>query len=219
MGGLTPYVYGEHQIRIVERDREAWFVAADVCAVLEIANPRDAVSRLDADERDGVGITDTIGREQRINIVSEPGLYALILRSRKPEAKKFSRWVRHEVLPIIRRTGGYGADRMSVAEKLKLLTAAERLGGKLAARSLWSELGLPPLTIGPAPSLPDAILRRVPASGSITRRALHRSVRPLVPARVFDEVVGTLVEQGRVVAKPTEPGRVGRPSLVFSLEA
>ena len=85
---------------------EPWFVAKDVCDILEISNSRDAVSKLDSDEK-GVANTDTLGGAQQASIISEPGLYKLIMRSRKPEAKEFQRWVTHEVLPQIRKTGGY----------------------------------------------------------------------------------------------------------------
>jgi len=94
-------------VRTVERSGEIWFVAADVCKALEISNPRDATGRLDTDEKDDVGITDTIGREQTVNIISESGLYSLILTSRKKEAKRFKKWVTSEVLPAIRKTGSY----------------------------------------------------------------------------------------------------------------
>lgn len=86
---------------------EPWFVAKDVCGILEIGNNRDAVSSLDDDEKDYVGIPDAIGRNRMTTVISEPGLYSLILRSHKPEAKAFKRWVTHEVLPSIRKTGGY----------------------------------------------------------------------------------------------------------------
>lgn len=93
-------------IRTILKDGEPWFVAADVCGALEIRNNRDAIERLDADEK-GVALTDTLGGQQEMTIVSEPGLYALVLGSRKPEAKAFKRWVTHEVIPAIRKHGGY----------------------------------------------------------------------------------------------------------------
>lgn len=104
---LVTFSYGDHPIRTAIVDGEPWFIAADVCAALGIGNPRQAVSYLDDDER-GVITHDTPGGRQSVNIVSEPGLYSLILRSRKPEAKVFKRWVTHEVLPQLRRTGHYG---------------------------------------------------------------------------------------------------------------
>ena len=96
-------LYGPESVRVVEHNDEPWFVAADVCRVLGIANPRDAIARLDSDERDDVGVSDAIGREQNTNIISESGLYNLIFRSNKPEAKNFKRWVTHDVLPSLRK--------------------------------------------------------------------------------------------------------------------
>ena len=96
-------------------DGEPWFVAADVCAALGIANSRDAVARLDDDEK-GVATTDTLGGAQQLATVNESGLYSLILTSRKAEAKRFKKWITSEVLPSIRKTGTYGvaADPMAV---------------------------------------------------------------------------------------------------------
>ena len=98
-------------IRVQVINNEPWFVAKDVCEVLGIANHKDAVSRLDDDERDGVGITDAIGRIQQTTIINESGLYSLIFQSRKPEAKTFRKWVTSEVLPSIRKRGYYGVYR------------------------------------------------------------------------------------------------------------
>lgn len=93
-------------VRVVERDGEPWFVARDVCECLELGNPRTSIALLDEDEK-GVHTMDTPGGQQEMSIVSEAGLYSLILRSRKPEAKAFKRWITHEVLPAIRRHGAY----------------------------------------------------------------------------------------------------------------
>lgn len=95
------------EFRVIDRNGEPWFVLNDVCKRLDIANPRDAASRLDDDEKDAVGITDTIGRPQRTTIINESGLYSVILRSTRPGAKRFKKWVTSEVLPSIRKTGGY----------------------------------------------------------------------------------------------------------------
>lgn len=107
MHKLQIFRYYTNEIRTILKDNEPWFVANDVCKVLEISNARDALNRLDEDERDDVGLTDTIGRMQITNIVNEPGLYTLILGSRKPEAKTFKRWITHEVIPSIRKHGIY----------------------------------------------------------------------------------------------------------------
>ncbi|MGO5501167.1 BRO family protein [Paratractidigestivibacter faecalis] len=87
-------------------DGEPMFVAKDVCAALGLGNSRQALARLDDDEK-GVISTDTPGGEQQMQAVNEPGLYVLVLSSRKPEARAFKRWVTHEVLPALRRDGGY----------------------------------------------------------------------------------------------------------------
>lgn len=104
---IIPFDFEEQAVRVVMRDGEPWFVAADICRVLDIANRHDAVGRLDEDERDAVGSTDSIGREQRMTVISESGLYALIFTSRKPEAKRFRKWVTSEVLPSLRKFGRY----------------------------------------------------------------------------------------------------------------
>jgi len=106
----SPLAFFEHEqfgfLRVVERKVQPWFVAKDVCDILELGNPRSSLALLDADEKD-VHSMDTPGGKQEMTIISEPGLYSLILRSRKPEAKAFKRWVTHEVIPSIRKTGGY----------------------------------------------------------------------------------------------------------------
>ena len=102
-------------IRAITQNDEPWFVAADVCRALELGNSRQALARLDDDEK-GVISTDTPGGEQKMNIVNEPGLYTLVLGSRKPEAKAFKRWVTHEVIPSIRRHGVYAT--AETAERL-----------------------------------------------------------------------------------------------------
>ena len=99
------------KVRAMLIDGEPWFVAVDVCRVLEIKNSRDAVSRLNDDEKMTVDLSDSHsgkrGGAQFMTVVNEPGLYRLIFASRKPEALKFQRWVYHEVLPSIRKTGSY----------------------------------------------------------------------------------------------------------------
>lgn len=96
---------------LTDKAGEPWFVAKDVCAILEISNPSDALKRLDDDERSRFNL----GRQGETNIVNEAGLYVLVLGSRKPEAHEFQRWVTHEVLPSIRKHGGYmaGQERMT----------------------------------------------------------------------------------------------------------
>ena len=103
---LQVFNYKNKEVRTTEIDGEVWFVAADVAEILEIQRTNDATEGIDADEKGTANIR-TPGGMQKMTIISEPGVYALVMKSRKPEAKEFSRWVRHEVLPAIRKTGSY----------------------------------------------------------------------------------------------------------------
>ena len=108
-------VFEGSEIRIVERsDGEFWWVASDVCRAIEIKNVSDSLDRLEDDEK-GIATSDTLGGEQDMLCVSEPGLYSLIFTSRKAAAKRFKRWVLHEVLPSIRKTGRYESPRTEPA--------------------------------------------------------------------------------------------------------
>ena len=100
------FTYQEKQVRTMAINGEPWFVARDVCEALEMADVSMTVSRLDDDEK-GASLICTPGGNQEMLIVNEPGLYSLILGSRKPEAKAFKRWITHEVIPAIRKTGSY----------------------------------------------------------------------------------------------------------------
>ena len=102
------------QVRVMQQDGESWFVAKDVCEVLDIKNPTQAVGRLDEDERAMLNI----GRQGNANVVNEYGLYNLVLASRKPEAKAFKRWITHEVIPSIRKTGSYINPRNFTKEQI-----------------------------------------------------------------------------------------------------
>jgi len=102
----TLFHYQNRQIRTVTKNNEPWFIAKDVCEILEINKHRDAISRLDDDERESV-LVDTLGGKQEMTAINESGLYSLILTSRKPQAKSFKRWVTHEVIPSIRKHGVY----------------------------------------------------------------------------------------------------------------
>ena len=90
-----------------DEEGEPWFVLKDCMSILDLGNPTETVKMFDDDEFSTTEVIDSIGRRQQAYIISEPGLYRLVMRSRKPEAKEFQRWVTHEVLPQIRKTGGY----------------------------------------------------------------------------------------------------------------
>lgn len=106
MNDLQIFKYQDSEVRTVELNGEPWFVLKDVCGILSIGNVSDVYTRLDADEK-GVGQIDTLGGRQNMNIINESGLYNVILRSDKPEAKPFRKWVTAEVLPTIRKHGAY----------------------------------------------------------------------------------------------------------------
>lgn len=108
MTEIVPFAFDDHQVRvIVDLEGNPWWVAADVCAALEIANVSDAVARLDEADVGGTDIR-TGGQHRWVRIVNESGLYDLVLDSRKPAAKRFRRWITSKVIPSIRQTGSYG---------------------------------------------------------------------------------------------------------------
>ena len=132
------------KIRTLNLDGEPWFVAADVCKALLIVNSRDALTRIDDDEK-GVVSTDTPGGRQEVTIVNEPGLYALILSSRKPEAKAFKRWITHEVIPAIRKHGAYispNAEAVQVTPTIEQYIASARIIATCRADRLRMVIGL-----------------------------------------------------------------------------
>jgi prophage antirepressor-like protein len=163
---VIPFAFDDALVRALWVENDPWFVLVDVCRVLGIANSRDAASRLDDDEKADVGITDTssngVEQGRSVTVVSESGLYALIFRSRKPEAKRFRKWVTSEVIPSLRKTGRYampGAsddpapssgwnaacwDRSEMTAMVSMVRECRSLWGKAAARQLWQSLPLPP---------------------------------------------------------------------------
>lgn len=104
---MQTFNYDNNQVRTVLQDGEPWFVLKDVCKVLNLSTPKRVAERLDNDEVSLTHLIDAIGRSQKTTIINESGLYGVILRSDKPQAKPFRRWVTHEVLPAIRKTGSY----------------------------------------------------------------------------------------------------------------
>lgn len=122
MNELQIFNYNDREIRTVEKDGDLWWVLKDVCDVLELSNPTMIAGRLDEDEKDIFKTKSDLALDipnRGVSIINESGLYNVILRSDKPEAKKFKRWVTHEVLPSIRRTGGYNLPK-TLSEALYL---------------------------------------------------------------------------------------------------
>jgi prophage antirepressor-like protein len=125
---IQVFEFESQKIRsVIGLDGEPWFVAADVCAVLGIANPSDALSRLEDDEK-GLGNAETLGGPQQMAIVSESGIWALTFRSRKPDARRLRKWVTKEVIPSIRKTGAYVIPMPMVREAVAKLFVRPTLG-------------------------------------------------------------------------------------------
>ena len=133
MSNLIPHVFNDISIRTTEINGQIWFVAADVCKALEISNPRQAITRLDDDEKTTVTNNDGQAGQgaQLYNIINESGLYSLILRSRKAEAKRFKKWVTAEVLPSIRKTGSYHAPQMTEDQLMHWQWTSKHYSGKI----------------------------------------------------------------------------------------
>ena len=134
MNGLQVFSYNSSEVRTVMRDGEPWFCLKDVCAVLGISKYRDVAARLDPDEREPVRV-DTLGGTQEMVFINESGLYSVILRSDKPEAKPFRKWVTSDVLPTIRKTGGYGVDGTKAA-----LAEAKLNNSRARVASAWMKI-------------------------------------------------------------------------------
>jgi prophage antirepressor-like protein len=126
MNELTVFNFENKEVRTVEMNNNIYFVASDVCKVLEHSNPSMALSRLDEDEK-GINNVYTPGGSQEVLLVNESGLYSLVLTSRKPEAKRFKKWITSEVIPSIRKTGAYG-----ISTETKILDILIRLEGTMS---------------------------------------------------------------------------------------
>lgn len=166
MSRLVPFHFEAHEVRVFDRSGQPWFVLADVCRVLGMHNPRNVAARLDADEK-GVCNVDTLGGSQKMTIINESGLWATVMTSRKPAARRFRKWVTAEVIPAIRQTGHYGFaasvaseaapmserplamdietpdGRMALAALLDMVRLALRVHGRAAAKRAWDVVGLP----------------------------------------------------------------------------
>lgn len=159
MGDLAFDFEGQGVRVVLDESGAPWWIAKDVCACLEVGNHRHAISRLAADER-GSLLTTPLGGPQKMLCVNEPGLYRLIFSSRKPAADRFKRWLAHDVLPSLRRTGRYEIPNASVpatppmelpdqpAEWLAMIREARLNFGRRAGQRLWELSPLP--TVKPA---------------------------------------------------------------------
>ena len=213
MSEMKPFVFeDEALVRVIMIDGEPWFVAADVCRVLEIVNVSQAVDRLDADE---VTLCQIEGSHRPTNVINESGLWSLVLRSDKPAAKRFKKWVTAEVLPSIRKTGRYDAapelSRQSPFDGLLdpdiermwqgRLALAHRILGKGAAKRLWDMSPMPQVanespfsSKETAPDLdPEGCLRKLL---DWVPRGTERTIEELIAERANPDAVRFLRHLG-----------------------
>lgn len=150
MNAIQNFAFEENLVRVVDVDGEPWFAGKDVCSALGIKDHHQALEKLDDDERGGCSVPTPMGNQNMI-IISEAGVYRLVFRSTKPEAERFKRWLAHDVLPAIRKTGSYtlpsgqGApmevEPLPVDRRQALAEVREvrLIFGPRAARSLWNQ--------------------------------------------------------------------------------
>lgn len=154
---MQQYIYNNQAVRMETVEGKPWFLAKDVCGILNISKYRDAIALLDVDERGSI-LVDTLGGQQQMVAINESGLYSLIMQSRKPEARRFKRWVTHDVLPSIRRNGHYSAieepDQRHLQATKHLLSAVEEQDERIERL----ERRVDNLVILPDPGEVDAIL-------------------------------------------------------------
>jgi len=182
MNALIPLKFEDRDLCAIDRDGEPWFVASDVCAILGLGNVGQALARLDDDERTSITIDDVSQGTPVRMIVSESGLYSLTLRSRKPAAKRFKKWVTHEVLPSIRRTGQFGAD------------AARALNDPATLRGLL--LGATEQVLALKPKA-DALDRIATAKGSLCITDAAKALQ-VAPKKLF----GHLLRENWIYRRP-----------------
>jgi prophage antirepressor-like protein len=138
MTAIIPFTFEAAQIRVIDRDGAPWFVLADVCTILEVGNASDVARRLDDDEK-GVDNIDTLGGVQNVTTINESGLWSVVLTSRKENAKRFKKWLTSEVIPSIRKTGGYGNAVTALTPleyALALVDAEKRVIAEQAAHAI-----------------------------------------------------------------------------------
>lgn len=153
MNELQVFTYQSSDVRTVMKDGEPWFVLKDVCDVLGLAKPSNVATRLDDDER-GACLMGTPSGDQNMIIISESGLYNVILRSDKPEAKPFRKWVTSQVLPSIRKTGAYSTNALpdSTREKLAEARMNNSIARRKSSEAKKAEIWLKLAQVNPVPT-------------------------------------------------------------------
>lgn len=192
--GIQLFEKGGWKLRtITDENGEPWFVAKDVCDALEIGNSRMALQRLDNDEK-GVSSIDTPGGNQQVSVINEPGLYTLVLSSRKPEAHAFKRWVTHDVIPAIRRHGAYVTPRKAAELLADPDTLIELLQQLKSERSKVAELA-------PKAAYYDSAMS---ASGKIPVRDAAKLLRAYDPTMTEKRLRSMLRADGMVEQRTTK---------------
>jgi len=164
MNNLQVFSYEGKEVRTIQKGDEPWWVLKDVCEVLELSNARMIADRLDSDDVSQAYVIDSMGRQQQTNIVNESGLYNVILRSDKPEAREFKRWVTHEVLPTIRKHGAYiTSDKLEEIMNdpdawIKVLTALKEERQAKERLQIQSEVDKPKVVFADAVSVSDGTI-------------------------------------------------------------
>lgn len=200
MSTLQMLSYKQNEVRMVMQDDGPWWVLKDVCEILELKQSHRVAARLDDDEKGGTFLT-TPGGDQEMTIINESGLYSVILRSNKPEAKAFKRWITHEVLPSIRRTGGYQTP-ISEAELLVRLAQAnlaqEQRISALERRvdlsvSPVTKTSLPACAVLPSPSSWNNFLSSLDIA-QILGRSHNQVLRRIRNVLKYAEIDGIIVQ-------------------------
>jgi prophage antirepressor-like protein len=221
MNAVIPHSFEDQLVRSVMRDEEPWFIGNDVSKALGYRDAANAMRNLDDDEK-GTQIVSTLGGDQMLTIVSEPGVFRLIFTSRKPEAERFKRWLAHDVLPKLRRSGSYSLDQpglqqgfeainprdMDATARMRCVDLAARLHGLAYARQLYREVGLPRVimpVIGGDEEARDCLeqVLSVEAFGvcalDILHRALDEAAGPNEPLRHVG-IISLPEEDGFIIA-------------------
>ncbi len=195
----TPFNFDTHAVRVVLRDGEPWFVASDVCIALGYRDAEKGTRHLGIHQKSSSSIR-TPGGEQRVTIINESGLYRLVLRSRKPEAEKFSDWVTGEVLPAIRKTGGY-AKPTTDPERIKLAFSLAAQAAAEVERAVF-----------------DAVIAGDDDWRGIDRWLLafshdhyHKTMLPYVKVLGHDQIIASVAE---LIQRVGEPGEFKTPELL-----
>lgn len=218
---IIPFDYEGSQIRVVMQNGNPWWVATDVCTILDHSNVSQAVSRLDDDEK-LVSSLVISGQNRNVICINEPGLYSLILTSRKQEAKAFKRWITHEVLPTIRKTGSYSVHEQPVqggiaSDLAAILTDQKNLKKFVHALNDLQEV-LYPKHIQEVPTQPEKLkndILRVLASHPkpMTAAAIHGSWIKNTDTETIRDACEEMAGAGLLVKTVSNSAKQGKYSL------